>query len=49
MPIRFGVLLYSAKVIEEIESNDGELFSQRKDDSQSEEDISSLVIVCISF
>ncbi|XP_031130527.1 UDP-glucose:glycoprotein glucosyltransferase isoform X1 [Ipomoea triloba] len=45
MPIRFGVILYSAKLINEIESNDGELlFSQGKDDSQSQEDISSLII-----
>lgn len=45
-PIRFGVILYSAKLIMKIEENGGELplTSAGKDDSHSVEDISSLVI-----
>ncbi|GFP99210.1 UDP-glucose:glycoprotein glucosyltransferase [Phtheirospermum japonicum] len=42
LPVRFGVILYSAKFVEKIEANDGELqVAQSKDDS---EDISSLII-----
>ncbi|CAH9082160.1 unnamed protein product [Cuscuta europaea] len=45
MPIRFGVILYSEKLINQIESNDGELLlPQRKDGSLVKEDISSLII-----
>lgn len=40
--MRFGVILYSAKLVETIEANDGELpVAHLKDDR---EDISSLVI-----
>lgn len=42
--MRFGVILYSAKLIEEIESSGGELpLSYREKDSPSQEDLSSLV------
>ncbi|RAL49511.1 hypothetical protein DM860_012944 [Cuscuta australis] len=45
LPIRFGVILYSAKFINQIESNEGELlFPQKKEDSQVQEDISNLII-----
>ncbi|XP_047315092.1 UDP-glucose:glycoprotein glucosyltransferase [Impatiens glandulifera] len=40
LPMRFGVILYSTKVVDMIEANGGEL----KDDIQIEEDMSSLVI-----
>lgn len=44
IPMRFGVILYSAKLIEEIESSGGELpLSYREKDSPSQEDLSSLV------
>ncbi|KAL2460508.1 UDP-glucose:glycoprotein glucosyltransferase [Abeliophyllum distichum] len=43
LPLRFGVIMYSAKLIEKIEANDGELpLAQLEDDSG--EDISSLII-----
>ncbi|KAL3638178.1 hypothetical protein CASFOL_018048 [Castilleja foliolosa] len=42
LPVRFGVILYSAKLVEKIEANDGELqVAESKDDR---EDISSLII-----
>ncbi|KAI3445630.1 hypothetical protein Pfo_002295 [Paulownia fortunei] len=42
LPMRFGVILYSAKLVEKIEANDGELpVGHLKDDH---EDISSLII-----
>ncbi|XP_009780014.1 UDP-glucose:glycoprotein glucosyltransferase isoform X1 [Nicotiana sylvestris] len=45
IPMRFGVILYSAKLIEEIESSGGELpLSYREKDSPSQEDFSSLII-----
>lgn len=45
LPMRFGVILYSTKLIQKIESNIDELqLSSMEDDSQLEEDISSLVI-----
>lgn len=41
LPMRFGVILYSTKLVEKIESNDGELpVAHLKDD---QEDISTLV------
>lgn len=40
--MRFGVILYSTKLVEMVEANDGELpVANLKDDS---EDISSLVV-----
>ncbi|KAL3814493.1 hypothetical protein ACJIZ3_015761 [Penstemon smallii] len=43
LPIRFGVILYSAKLVEKIEANDGELpATHLKDDTG--EDMSSLII-----
>ncbi|CAN4108103.1 unnamed protein product [Withania somnifera] len=45
IPIRFGVILYSAKLIKEIESNGGELpLSYREKDIPNQEDLSSLII-----
>ncbi|KAJ8572608.1 hypothetical protein K7X08_009119 [Anisodus acutangulus] len=45
IPMRFGVVLYSAKLIKEIESGGGEIpLSYREKDSPSQEDISSLII-----
>lgn len=45
LPMRFGVILYSTKLIQKIESNIDEIqLSSMEDDSQLEEDISSLVI-----
>ncbi|XP_060167686.1 UDP-glucose:glycoprotein glucosyltransferase isoform X1 [Lycium barbarum] len=45
IPMRFGVILYSTKLIKEIESGGGELpLSYREKDSPSQEDLSSLII-----
>lgn len=46
VPMRFGVILYSSKMIKKIEDNGGELptFSAGKDDRLAEDDISSLII-----
>ncbi|KAL3350110.1 hypothetical protein AABB24_022896 [Solanum stoloniferum] len=45
IPIRFGVILYSAKLIEEIESSGGQLpLSYKEKDSPNQEEISSLII-----
>lgn len=46
VPMRFGVILYSSKIIKKIEDNGGELpmFSVGADDKVVEEDISSLII-----
>ncbi|XP_059648174.1 UDP-glucose:glycoprotein glucosyltransferase isoform X1 [Cornus florida] len=44
-PMRFGVILYSAKFIKKIESNSGELpLDPVENDSGTEEDVSSLII-----
>lgn len=44
-PMRFGVVLYSSKLINKIEISGGELdISAAGDDSQLENDISSLVL-----
>ncbi|KAG6391795.1 hypothetical protein SASPL_149555 [Salvia splendens] len=46
LPMRFGVILYSAKLVEGIEANDGELpVARLKDD----EDISSLIIRLFNY
>lgn len=49
IPIRFGVILYSAKLIEEIESSGGQLPLSYKEDSPNQEELSSLVITQISL
>ncbi|KAL6515179.1 hypothetical protein OROHE_018811 [Orobanche hederae] len=47
LPMRFGVILYSAKLVEKMEANDGELpVGQLKDDN---EDISSSIIRLFSY
>ncbi|XP_075520697.1 UDP-glucose:glycoprotein glucosyltransferase isoform X1 [Primulina tabacum] len=43
LPVRFGVILYSAKLVEKIEANDGELPVNYLKDNPGE-DISSLII-----
>lgn len=44
-PMRFGVILYSAKLIEEIESSSGQLpLSYKEKDSPNQGDLSSLII-----
>ncbi|XP_051146784.1 UDP-glucose:glycoprotein glucosyltransferase [Andrographis paniculata] len=42
LPMRFGVILYSAKLIEKVEANDGELPIKSLEDDQ--EDVSTLII-----
>lgn len=51
VPMRFGVILYSSKMIKKIEDNGGELptFSAGKDDRVAEDDISSLVIFFVTY
>ncbi|CDO97566.1 unnamed protein product [Coffea canephora] len=44
LPMRFGVILYSANIIQKIEANGDELQRSLEDDLKSEEDVSSLVI-----
>ncbi|KAI3702099.1 hypothetical protein L6452_27772 [Arctium lappa] len=45
LPIRFGVILYSTKLIETLEANGGEFpLSSLESDSQIKEDFSSLII-----
>lgn len=46
VPMRFGVILYSSKMIKKIEDNGGELpiLSAGKNDRVAEDDLSSLVI-----
>ena len=44
-PMRFGVILYSSKLIKQVESSGGEVdCSSVENDNQNEEDLSSLVI-----
>ncbi|KAG9141867.1 hypothetical protein Leryth_013981 [Lithospermum erythrorhizon] len=42
IPMRFGVILYSGKIIKSIESNDGDTYTE--DDDQVGQDVSSLII-----
>ncbi|XP_016539076.2 UDP-glucose:glycoprotein glucosyltransferase isoform X1 [Capsicum annuum] len=45
IPMRFGVILYSAKLIKEIESSGGELpLSYRENNVSNQEDLSNLII-----
>ncbi|KAL3515635.1 hypothetical protein ACH5RR_022537 [Cinchona calisaya] len=44
LPMRFGVILYSANLIQKIEGSGDELQRSMEDDRESDEDISSLVI-----
>lgn len=49
-PMRFGVMLYSSKIVKQIEMNSGEIFSSAKENgSQNEEDISIRVITSFNF
>ena len=44
LPVRFGVILYSTKMIETLEANGGEFpSSSLENESQIKEDLSSLV------
>ena len=49
LPMRFGVILYSANIIQKIEANGDELQRSLEDDLKSEEDVSSLVMASILF
>ncbi|PWA75078.1 UDP-glucose:glycoprotein glucosyltransferase [Artemisia annua] len=44
LPVRFGVILYSTKMIETLEANGGEFPSSLENESQIKEDLSSLTI-----
>lgn len=45
LPVRFGVILYSTKMIETLEANGGEFpSSSLENESQIKEDLSSLVM-----
>jgi hypothetical protein len=46
-PMRFGVILYSSKFVKQIEINSDS--SAKENDSQNEEDISSLVIISFYY
>lgn len=45
LPMRFGVILYSTKFIQKLETNGGEFPSSVGNGSEKEEDLSSLVII----
>lgn len=50
VPMRFGVILYSGKLIKEVESNDGDtLHSFPEDGNQSGKDVSSLIIRLFTY
>lgn len=50
IPMRFGVLLYSTKFIEKVESNGGEFpFASTENDNQIGEDLSGLVLASFSL
>lgn len=46
-PMRFGVILYSSKFVKQIEINSDS--SAKENDSQNEEDVSSLVIISFDY
>lgn len=49
-PMRFGIILYSSKFIENIETSGGDLSaSSVMDDGQTKEDISNLVFASDTF
>ncbi|PON86639.1 UDP-glucose:Glycoprotein Glucosyltransferase [Trema orientale] len=43
-PMRFGVILYSSKLVKQIENSGGEIYSSTEKDNHNEEDLSSLII-----
>lgn len=45
LPMRFGVILYSTKFIQKLETSGGEFPSSAENGSEREEDLSSLVII----
>lgn len=47
-PMRFGVVLYSSKLVKQIENSGGEISSSSME-KDNEEDLSSLVISSFSF
>jgi UDP-glucose:glycoprotein glucosyltransferase len=44
VPMRFGIILYSSKLVEKLESNGGEFSRTENNDNQIREDLSELII-----